>query len=320
LERKNLSQVSKLIITILVVVVVGMLLILLQNSQFVPISTNLSPNGNLWDIASVERELGTRLPTDARDVHFDGFQGRGGGLDLYFKISTTGGKDFIKQFCGNVFYQGYDPFNAVNLSEPFTFAHLINVGQFPYYSYSPNTATTIMGNRCQSPKGAQYQIRVDTSDQSDYAIHIHIFFSCEICHNLSSEAVRPISEFPAQLLGLQSETNGYSLPFGELCFGLDLSTVYLRDKWKGLEGATLEVSLDSSLIFTAVTTNGVLNLHQNDSSFSNGNQQSYCFISDLENGSHTLLVDVTPLLDKSHQYSWDFQLQTASATPTPYPM
>ncbi len=305
---------------ILVVVVVVVLLIVLQNNQAVPLPTNLSPNGNLWDTASIERELGTRLPTDAKDVHFDGFQGRGGGLDLSFKISATGGKDFIRQFCDNVFYQGYDPFNAVNLSEPFTFAHLINVGQFPYYSYSPNTATTIMGNRCQFPKGAQYQIRVDTSSQSAYAIQIHVFFSCEICHNVSSETVKPISEFPAQLLGLQSETNGYSLPFSELCFGLDLSTAYLRDKWKELEGATLKVSLDHTLIFSAVTTNGSLNLQQDDSSSSNGNQQSYCFKPDLGYGLHTLLVDVTPLSDKSHQYSWDFQLQAASATPTPYSM
>lgn len=308
-----LSRSSKITLAIASISVLGVLVITLQNNLSRKPVPNFALSGNSWDLTSIEHAIGVSLPKDAQNVHYDGHQGRNGFLDLSFEASHNNVNDFTDKLCDGIFYEGYDPFNALDLGEPFTFAHLINVGQFPYYSYSLNFPRTTSGNRCQFSTGSVYQIRIDSADANTHKVRIHVFFSCEICLNISPSSVTPMTEFPVQLLGLQTETEGYSLPLGELCFGLKLSTLYLRDKWKELDKATLKVGLDNGLVFSAIINNGELLSRQDAMGNSiethqSGNQENYCFPTNLEAGSHTLFVDMTTLAGEKRQYSWDFQL------------
>ncbi|MBN8594462.1 MAG: hypothetical protein J0M33_22080 [Anaerolineae bacterium] len=278
-------------------------------------------NGREWNVTSIEQVLGVQFPSDAQDLHFEGHQGRGGYLELTFSASSSGMNTFMGNLCDNVFFSGYDPFNTIDRGEPFTFAHRISVEQFPYYSYSLNTPNTIAGNRCQTDRpGHRLQVRVDRSNASAYVARIHLFFTCQVCEPVYPPTVQPFPEFPAMLLGLQAENGGYSLPFGEICYGVGLYSRYSRDQWQDLEGGTLKVLFDGNLAFSAIVSeNRLLSIrdsNHNNVELHHGNApEYYCFEPRLEVGPHQLSVEITTLSGLIHQYSWDFQLLDASPAP-----
>lgn len=283
------------------------------------IKIDLYVNGESWSIETIGSELGMSLPKDATDVLFEGHRGRGGFLELSFTSPRQSMTAFVDPICNGRLYESYDPFDAIDFGEPFTFAHRIEVGQYAYYSYSLNTPDTISGNRCQAPSGKSYQIRLDTSDTISYQLRLHVFFSCEICHVFYPKIVIPIPDFPVYLMGLRSEPGGYSLPFEELCVGLQLSTDYLRKGWEDLEGGNLTVYVNRALVLSAHIYSGALtsrhdkngNMIEADQS---GDSESYCFVPGLQIGIHELTFQIQTVTSRSHRYDWLFHLKPAKST------
>lgn len=278
-------------------------------------------DGREWDVPSIEQALGVQFPSDTQNLHFEGHRGRGGYLELTFSASSSGMNTFMGNLCDGIFFSGYDPFNAINRGEPFTFAHRISIDQFPYYSFSLNTPDSIAGNRCRTgPAHTLLQMRVDRSDASLSVARIRLFFSCEVCRTDQGSALQPFTAFPAVLLGLQAETGGYSLPFGELCYGVGLYSRYMRDQWQDLEGGTLKVRLDGKLAFSAIISgyrlSAIRDVNNNLVELHHGNTpEYYCFAPGFEVGPHQFSVEVTTLSGLIHQYAWDFHLRNASPTP-----
>ncbi len=120
-------------------------------------------------------------------------------------------------------------------------------------------------------------------------------------------------------MGLRSESDGYSLPFGELCVALQLSTDYLRKNWSELEGGDVMLFVDHVFVFSSTIRSGALTSRHDK----NGNlleatkgedRESYCFAPGLQTGSHQLTIQIQTIASKNYRYDWSFNMEPAQST------
>lgn len=182
----NLQERDRHVIGIIIIVVIVMTLFA---AAYLIISSIVSnPFGYPWTIAEINKLFPIPIPQDAIDVEYSGHRGLGAFLNLEFKASSQSVDLFAVSICDSGLYKAYDPFNSINVAEPYTYAHRLQAGLFSYYSYSLNTPETIWGNRC----GAQYQIRVDKSNLAAYQVRVQVFFSCNaVCYPIPTKVPSP---------------------------------------------------------------------------------------------------------------------------------
>jgi hypothetical protein len=110
-----------------------------------------------------------------------GHHGLSDGVGVEFDALPSSANHFVKQFCEGQLYSGYDPFNAIDVDEQLSYAYPIKLGEI-YFSYSPQTPITILGNRCLPRKTDQYlQVVLDTENPNLYHVKVMQFFSCTAC-------------------------------------------------------------------------------------------------------------------------------------------
>jgi hypothetical protein len=158
-------------------------LLLLGAASIVGFASNLFQKPS-WTIDDINKGFLTPIPDTALNITVDGYTDRGGFLRLTFDAPAPDAHTFAEQFCMGVLYPGYDPFSAIDVAEPFTYAIPIRIGNYNYFSYSPNVDKKVYGNRCLfSASGGQIQIRLDTSRPNVSQIMLDKRFSCEdACH------------------------------------------------------------------------------------------------------------------------------------------
>jgi hypothetical protein len=107
-----------------------------------------------WSVEMIEEFIDRPFPPSAQDIWFEGRIGLLGSYGLLpnvefsFRANLQEAADFAHSFCEGVLHEGYDPLNAVDSAEPSSNAILIATGGFFYYSYSLNSSSNVMGNRC----------------------------------------------------------------------------------------------------------------------------------------------------------------------------
>lgn len=158
-----------------------MMIVLVTISISIELSSSFNSSGNNyeWNITSINELLGVSIPPNANDVEYTGHSRRGGRLNLTFNAGEEQVTEFVSMLCNNL-YQGYDPFNAIDVSEPTDNAHFIEIGNVAYYSYSLNTPQTKYGTRCFSSRG-QIQAVLDKSDVDRSLVKLEVLFNCSKC-------------------------------------------------------------------------------------------------------------------------------------------
>ncbi len=147
---------------------------------------SLSPQS--WSLKAINERLSLPVPQAASNLSIGGRLGRGGFLELSFTSLSSEADHFISQFCDDKVFQGYDPFKGIDVGKPLSYAIPIKLDVYKYYSYSLNTPATTWGNRCLSePRRDQVQIMIDRSNQQNYVVKLELYFTCELCRNLSNE-------------------------------------------------------------------------------------------------------------------------------------
>jgi hypothetical protein len=89
--------------------------------------------GYKWDLDSINEHFDLPIPADANSIEYDGHRGNLGYLNLSFEAPSESVMNYAAMFCGGKFYQGYDPFNAIDIKEPRENAHLISMREVSYY-------------------------------------------------------------------------------------------------------------------------------------------------------------------------------------------
>ncbi|MBX3084060.1 MAG: hypothetical protein KF716_20670 [Anaerolineae bacterium] len=272
-----------------------------------------------WTLDKINDSLSIPVPTDAANLSFDGHLGRGGYLMLEFQASPESIAAFVSQLCDGVLYDGYDPFKAIDVAEPYTFAHPMHLDIYSYYSYSIGLPNAIKGNRClQSRPGYQVQVRVDTSEAQVYAIKLHLSFSCDVgCPYLPLNVTKPVGEFPLTVLGLRGAKNPYKLAEREVCINIDNSN-HNAEKWGYLKDARIEIKVDGQILARAVlngnsqllsrtNTNGAVTAE------ASGGLWYYCVdvVSNrlINSNRITLSIVIDPTTQTATTYTWQIEIE-----------
>jgi hypothetical protein len=131
-----------------------------------------------WTLEFVEEQFIGQLPHDAINISYTDKDAAHSYARLSFAAPPQSADRFTEQFCTNLFYEGYDPFNAIDSVDDET-GHLIATQSYYYFSYSQNTPTTVFGNRCfQNSRGGLLQIRIDKSNPAYYLVDLEISGYC----------------------------------------------------------------------------------------------------------------------------------------------
>jgi hypothetical protein len=270
---------------------------------------------SLWTLETINQSFQVQIPNTSSNINYEGHRDRGGFLRLRFDAPPKDALLFTNQFCEGVLHAGYDPFAAIELAEPFTYTYLIKIDKYSYYSYSPNTPKTVLGNRCLFARSyGQLQIRLDTTDPNLYVVNIDRRFSCEeACHFMPLNVVKPITHAPIEVLGINKVEDHYALAYQELCIGLELKSVAEREKWRNLLGGNATVQLDGQAVggFN-IALDGTLDFETNSTE---ANQQLegwreyyYCLPANEKQGTRQMSVHVTTLSGQELIFTWEFEV------------
>ena len=253
-------------------------------------------NNGRWTRKQIDSELPAPIPDDAANLTFIGTP-RSGQLVLSFQAPSESAAKFASYFCEGELISGYNPFEAINIGEPFTFAHpmLIEAAwTHLYYSYSPDATNHQYGNQCMVEHSNQsYMILVDKTDPQSYVVSVEVDWSCALCFDVDRESVRPIENLDIEFLGLTANGNEYILTGEEMCFGV----VHYRDV-RPINGADVRVDIDGESAASANVNYESKLVDRRDSSGesitaeASGNDFYYCFAPDVSEGEHTASVFV----------------------------
>jgi hypothetical protein len=214
----KLTARSNICIALLAIILILALLFLLARLTLIWL---FQPN--YWSVERVNSSLSIMIPSSATHVQIQGHQGRGGFLFLSFDAPPSDAIHFANQFCSGILHPGYDPFNAIDIAEPFTYAFPIRIDRYSYYSYSTHTSENTSGNRCWS--GGQLQIRLEATDSRYYSVSMDKRYSCEsACRFITLEPIKPLPDSPLELLGVSSLGNQLVSSRGEICIGVAMKT------------------------------------------------------------------------------------------------
>lgn len=251
-----------------------------------------------WDFEKIEAELPAPIPEDATNFGYTGTP-RTGVLKLWFTAPPQSMMDFLAYFCDGERHQGYDPFNAINIGEPFTFAYPITVANDAnsdsYYSFSPHTPPHLYGNQCLVASNTHYRVLLDVSDQQVYAAIIDVGYSCDICERFRVPFVMPIEGVEVKFLGIKATTDGYVVPQDEICFGIR----YADANGIRILRADIRIVINNQPVASAYVADSGELIDRRDAAGQSvsieksGDPFYYCFDPDLPRGNHTVYVVVS---------------------------
>jgi hypothetical protein len=257
-------------------------------------------------LSEVESYLGVAVPNDAADITVNAVLERNeAAVDLRFTASLAGALSFGETLCGEL-HQGYDPFQAINNDSSSPDAHLIKAETFTYYSYSPNTSASVHGNRCLSPHGATYNIRIEASspDQAGVRLNMpggdcHSATPPAVCTSPAPNYIRPVANYPLIVIGLEAENNALVLAHDEIC--LDFVGDYefsWQESWSYLEGSTVIVTVDGEPF-----PPGMISHQRLVPQASPERMWAYCAARNWAQGEHTIAVQIVTPAGNEEAYS-----------------
>jgi hypothetical protein len=307
-----------ILIPIIIIIITIILFFLALKGTF-----NSDPKFNLAEIQDV---IGAQLPADASDIVYDGERGNAAYVTLSFKASPQGALEFASHVCDGVLHQGYDPYDALNTSAPQPYQlYLIKYANFDftYYSYSPDAAQTIWGNRCWPPADGLHQISVDGSNPERYTVqfdqlnqHSPLWGEDRQCNLIprrivGANYIQPLEALPLMAMGMAKVDNEFVLVTDEICLefriGYELGWHWKKvERWKHLIGADVDVLVDGELQGQAyISEDERLTLKgQEPGAFHHG----YCFIKDWQPGDHYITLGIANSDGKNQHYRWDFKV------------
>ena len=158
-----------------------------RTNSYPPGWRDMLDNGD-WGRDTISHFLDIPIPEEAQDLVIEGQQGIVGSYGIYPKLSFSftaepeSALQFVEQFCDGELHTGYDPRNAVDLSEPTDDAVLIRGDQTIHYSRSEDTPSTIRGNRCARYDNRDLErqwtwieeITLDAFDSNAYHVFYHL--------------------------------------------------------------------------------------------------------------------------------------------------
>jgi Na+-transporting methylmalonyl-CoA/oxaloacetate decarboxylase gamma subunit len=310
----------------LALVIIFLVIVVLVISQIGRLLSSFGGDSPKRTLAGIEATLGVHVPSDASDLVYDGERGYAAYITLSFKAAPQGVLEFAKHICDGALHQGYDPYNALNTSQkPPQKPYLIKYDNFnfSYYSYSPDTSSTIWGNRCWPFRDGLHQIRIDKINPQQYSLqfdqlnqHSPLWGEdrqCNVipCSSIGDNFIQPAQiKLPLMIMGMGIDDDGqYVLVTDEICLEFQLGYVLgfgwnQVEKWKHLVGANVDIMIDGM-------SQGTAYIAENERLTRAGNQDTnfhygYCIIQDWTRGNHTMTMNIVPLNGQSETYSWDF--------------
>ncbi len=285
--------------------------------------------GDVWDEKQTGDFLGVSIPDDKQSLKLESGHFRGmPHIRMSFQAQAESIDIFTAHFCGGVLHEGYDPFDAVDVYEPYVKTVLVMLNEVGYYSYSPDASTTVLGNRCGFPPNGIVQLRVDESNHDLYKLEFEFNPPCNriMCspyHGRVITQIRP-RETPFSMLGIDKQNGQYlqidNLAPGSIC--LDVNAAYPAPV-KTWADATIQVTVNDEpfeaaklVEFTRFDFNSgaetpyfitfyysivpitKTTLSPEKSSF------NYCFAEVFPAGSHVVKIKVTTLSGELFTYEW----------------
>lgn len=281
----------------------------------------------LWDIDQTEQYVGADIPDNATNIQL--YAGEFGKLirphiviELSFESPPQEAMKFAQAICieidhaiaNGILHAGYDPFRAVDIAEPFTFATYIkhNVARM-YYSYSENTPDTMLGNRCQHRSTyAAHQVSVDQSDPNLYRAEYLYPANCSIWDcQVAANIVNPYPNTPVNLLGVEVIHETYFVKAREICIGLQKwRFTNPSDTWDQFLGGKFEWFLANNQIGSAyIADEGTLSPRYEAtgryiSVEESGNSSYYCLAADWGTGDHIMGILLTAVDGREFSSNW----------------
>ncbi len=281
-----------------------------------------------WDRDTISHFLDIPIPDEARNLVVEGQQGLVGSYGIYPKLSFSfdatpeSALEFVEHFCEGELHVGYDPFDAMDMSNPVEDAVLIRGKRSIHYSRSEGTPQTIHGNRCarydeRDPERLWIwieEIALDTSDPDEYKATYHLPFEA---NSASAEEYYPRAHTIAPF-GNQIRLNitGFSddshvLSYHTICMetaGLALVWDYFAfnpDAMPTYAGSDVVIYIDDVQQTPARISELGLSLRPTDKDIS-ADMWQYCLNADWEAGTHTMRVVVDPLHGDNLVLDWEF--------------
>jgi hypothetical protein len=285
----------------------------------------------------VDAIIGVTPPPDASNYVIDGHKGLDDGIEVRFDAPPDSASLYARQFCGGVLYPGYNPFDAVDIGEPFTYAHSVSLSLFHYFSYSTKTPQTILGNRCAplTNRGRVFHIVLDTANPEQTHVRAKILYSCNECKVLYTHSIQPLPDVPIWFVGLASDDGEYRTTDREICIGTAqdatdsyrlwermLSTTAFpganltREAAEALAGwseffnAGVALTIDDQVVITATVNDELRLVGRRDGRGqpvaieASGNEVYYCFDPGIEAGAHDMTLHVTTRAGVTSTYDW----------------
>lgn len=303
----------------------GFALFVLANTLF--FGSIFSIDGkHTYTLDEIGQAINSPIPTDATDIVYSSETRYGYFIKLSFKAPPKSALTFAEHICGEMLYQGYDPFIATDSSSSKPDYFLIKYVGYAYFSHS-NTSQAIYGNRCQLNKPRLFnpiQVSVDQTDPNQYQIRFELLeSSCSMgltCsgYGIETSAHRPLprnSPVPLIVYGFEDKRDMFELNGDELCVETNPGLFSAWDKppfnLEDMKGASFELFVDNTSKGQAtISEQGRLTVDYATGKFVGIHEApEYCFQVDAAKGTHQMAIDVKTVAGKSFHYEWNFLVQ-----------
>jgi hypothetical protein len=292
--------------------VVVSVMIFLISVLFIELSHFVISRAEEWQsVSAIESFLQIELPQDAQDVKYSGYTHRGIRIELSFKTSGAGSSQFSSSICDGSLWRGYDPFDAIDIGEPFTYTFPITSTTGVYYSYSPDPSASVFGIRCFN-RGL-YQLRKLQLNADEYEILFTYETGCPEtapCYRIPPRSINPV-EAPIDVLGFVQENGNYVLIAPEVCLSIE-RPVFVNMDWTHLYGSFIEVSFNNQRIASAwLTSEGTFyprydSLDNPVSLSPSEDEYSYCFPVNATMGHYEMSLNITLVSGDHISSTWEF--------------
>ncbi|MCD4687654.1 MAG: hypothetical protein K8S97_17130 [Anaerolineae bacterium] len=281
-------------------------------------------NGD-WDRDAISHFLDIPIPDEAQDLVIEGQMGLVGSYGIYpklsfsFKAEPESALQFVEHFCNGELHAGYDPRNAIDLSQPAENVVLIRGKRTIHYSQSKNTPQTVRGNRCarydDRDPGRRWieEITLDTSDPDQYRVSYHLPFEANGGNAEEyyprAQTVAPFGDqFRFNITGFTAdhvlnyhticmETTGLALVWDYFAFNPDVMPTYA--------GSEVTIFIDDVQQPSARISDMGLSLRPTHRDTPTDTWQ-YCLNANWEAGTHVMRVIVDPLDGERLVLNWEF--------------
>jgi hypothetical protein len=221
---------------------------------------------------------------------------------------------FTSNFCGGDLIRSINPFEAITVNQPLSYAHQFEMGNFTFYAYSIGTPSYIYGNRCPFTR-----ILVDQNNSAIYGVHLLRQFHLSDSHEspFHPQILQPDVDSPIIAIGMTTVDSSITLMFDEFCLDM-IENIHYGDEFSESAqefpvGSIIQIKIDGlSMPDAIVTEQQKLSPVNIDSDYlvdSRSENYQYCISPRLDTGSHTIEMEFS-LDSEAYSYSWEFYYET----------